>query len=72
MYIYLEEVNYTKPSFPLRITKRDKNGASTDIFKIVKLTLVQEDQLDNSLTSMQVKIIGEGVQLEIKRGDNES
>jgi len=48
------------------------NLASTDIFKIVKLTLVQEDQLDNSLTSMQVKIIGEGVQLEIKRGDNES
>jgi hypothetical protein len=32
------------------------------------MTLQQEDYLDNLLTSSQVKIIGEGFQLEIKRG----
>ncbi len=39
----------------LRRTKCDKNWASTDLFKRIKLALIQEDQLDNSLTSTQVK-----------------
>ncbi len=34
-----------------------------------KPALIQEDQLDNTLTSTQVKTIGEGFQLEIKRGE---
>ncbi len=34
----------------------------------MKLALIQEDKLDNTLTST-VKIIGEGFQLEIKKGE---
>jgi hypothetical protein len=40
--------------------------ASTYLFKRIKLALTQEDLLDNTLTSTQVKLIGEGFQLEIK------
>jgi hypothetical protein len=34
-----------------------------------KLALIQEDLLDNSLTSTQVNTIGEGFQLEMKKGE---
>jgi hypothetical protein len=33
-----------------------------------KVALILEDKLYNTLTSIQVKIIGEGFQLEIERG----
>jgi hypothetical protein len=33
------------------------------------VALIQEDLPDNTLTSTQVKIIGEGFQLEIKKGE---
>jgi hypothetical protein len=37
---------------------------STDLFKRIKTALILKDQLDNKLTPTQVKIIGEGLQLE--------
>jgi hypothetical protein len=33
-------------------------SASTDLFQTIKLSLKQEDQLDNSLTSTQVQTLG--------------
>jgi hypothetical protein len=38
------------------ITNRDKHRASTDLFKTIKLALIQEDLLVKPLTSTQVKL----------------
>jgi hypothetical protein len=45
----------------LKITNRDKNWASTDLFKTIKLASQQEDLLVNSLTSTQVQLNWVGV-----------
>ncbi len=50
------------------VTPSSGRYSPIDFLKRIKVALQQEDQLDNSMTSTQVKIIGGGVQLEIKRG----
>jgi hypothetical protein len=52
----------------LNVVASNENSIASDFLKRIKVAIQQVDQLDNSMTSTQVKIIGEGFQLEIKRG----
>ncbi len=47
----------------------ENNRVRQELSLRIKLALQQEDLLDNSLTSTLVQTIGEGFQLEIKRGE---
>jgi hypothetical protein len=46
----------------------DIYGFNSFIQERIKLALIQENQLDNTLASTQVKLIGEGFQHEIRMG----